>query len=867
MRSRFFRLASFQQALIPANFQHHRLLHKLISVVRRLIVVVVVAGSSALQAQTAAAPQLLTQLPDTLAVIAGETSVGSAFGGLYATVNGLFPMTAQWIKDGRPIGAPTTLVGTAWVSFTISNAQAGDAGDYAVTVSNSAGNVTSRLCRVSVVPPLVITSHPEAITGPEGTRVTLSVSATGPGPLSYQWYRANPNSPIEGGTAGTLTVVLPDQQPIGPGSGYYVRVSNPYQTVTSRTAAALTLRPPVFTLEPPAALQLGSGGTAFLAFECDGTTPLVAQWWLNGNPTPNNATPSSLRINAPLSGETADYSVTVSNAAGMVTSRTCRVTAVPALRIVAQPSNQSVGAGGTIQLSTTATGGFEPLSYQWYFGAVRGYEIPITGGNSPTLIVTNVRPEHTESYFARVTAVGGGWVETANVRVTVTGTMSAPPTFIAQPQNRSVETGSSISLTGHALAAVSYRWTKNGQPLANGNGQVYSLFPAQAADAGTYVLIATNAAGSTSSAPVDVIVTPANGANLSITSAPVSQRAIAGDTVRFSVSAIGANPIRFQWGRNGLALPGETTAGLTIHNVSEAHAGTYSVIASAVGAAVASANATLDVEPPTLRLRNLSVRAFTDSGGKTLIAGFATTGDKTKRLLIRGIGPALGDFGVTGILGDPLLTVANESGATIATAANWSGDASLAAAFARAGAFPLRANSRDAALIVDMPPRPHTVRISSQSGSTGTVLAEVYDLDDNSDGANLINLSSRTIAGNGEQPFVAGFVLAGNGRANLVVRAIGPALRQFGADDALANVSLELHTTVGEKDRVIATNRGWGSSPLLQGAFAQVGAFPLATTPQDAAIVTSLTAGTYTVVVNGLYGSAGAALVEIYLVR
>jgi hypothetical protein len=118
------------------------------------------------------------------------------------------------------------------------------------------------------------------------------------------------------------------------------------------------------------------------------------------------------------------------------------------------------------------------------------------------------------------------------------------------------------------------------------------------------------------------------------------------------------------------------------------------------------------------------------TGANVLAPGFVIGGTEPKRLLIRAVGPGLASFGVEGTLADPRLAIVPLGKTfTVASNDNWDGSASLSAAFARAGAFALPAGSKDAALLVRLPPGGYTVQVSGAGNTTGTALVEIYDLD------------------------------------------------------------------------------------------------------------------------------------------
>jgi hypothetical protein len=101
------------------------------------------------------------------------------------------------------------------------------------------------------------------------------------------------------------------------------------------------------------------------------------------------------------------------------------------------------------------------------------------------------------------------------------------------------------------------------------------------------------------------------------------------------------------------------------------------------------------------------------------------------RVLVRAVGPGLGQFGVAGVLARPSMTLF--SGSTpIASNAGWeagrvAGD--IAAAGSSVGAFPLAAGSSDCAMLVRLEPGIYTVQVGGADGGTGQALVEIYLLD------------------------------------------------------------------------------------------------------------------------------------------
>jgi hypothetical protein len=129
------------------------------------------------------------------------------------------------------------------------------------------------------------------------------------------------------------------------------------------------------------------------------------------------------------------------------------------------------------------------------------------------------------------------------------------------------------------------------------------------------------------------------------------------------------------------------------------------------------------------RLANLSIRGRV-SAGNPLVGGFVIQGTGRKRLLVRAIGPTLGEMGFSEVLADPVLTLYSGS-AVVATNDHWSAAENAAvieAARKLAGTFPLGAESEDAALFVTLPPGAYTMEIRGKEDAGGTALLEIHEI-------------------------------------------------------------------------------------------------------------------------------------------
>lgn len=164
--------------------------------------------------------------------------------------------------------------------------------------------------------------------------------------------------------------------------------------------------------------------------------------------------------------------------------------------------------------------------------------------------------------------------------------------------------------------------------------------------------------------------------------------------------------------------------------------GGYTVHVTGIGSSGQALVEVYEVSGGVTRLVNLSTRANVGTGANIIIPGISIApGAGTRRLLVRAVGPSLGAFGVPGTLADPKLELFSGSN-KIAENDNWGSPfgvvaadaATLAAAFANNGAFPLAAGSRDAALLINLAAGGYTLQVSGVGNTTGAALVEVYDL-------------------------------------------------------------------------------------------------------------------------------------------
>jgi hypothetical protein len=158
----------------------------------------------------------------------------------------------------------------------------------------------------------------------------------------------------------------------------------------------------------------------------------------------------------------------------------------------------------------------------------------------------------------------------------------------------------------------------------------------------------------------------------------------------------------------------------------------------------------------------------------------------------------------------------------------------------------------------------YTCVASNALGSTTSNPATVSVAPTNDIGR-LINISTRSQAGTGQNILIAGFVVGGAGTMGserLLIRGSGPALAAFGVAGTLPDPLLSLYSGT---NAVLGTNDGWGGSSAISSVASAVGAFAWSVpTSNDAALLETLPNGSYTAQIAGGSGDVGVALAEIY---
>jgi len=312
---------------------------------------------------------------------------------------------------------------------------------------------------------------------------------------------------------------------------------------------------------------------------------------------------------------------------------------------------------------------------------------------------------------------------------------------------------------------------------------------------------------------------------------------------------------RFVWGPNPV-IPGSLAIDSTDNLfVADSLSGnvlkfTPSGVRSTFASGVRGYLAVQPTHPAAPTLVNISARGSVETGENVLIGGFIVSGSDSKQVIIRGLGPTLSSFGVSDALQDPTLELHNST-----SMMSFNDDWPSAATAAQVPMNYRPANIRESAFMTTLPPGAYTTVLSGKNGTTGNGLLEVY-----STLSGLSNVSTRGFVGTGDHVLIGGFMSSGgNGSLQVIIRALGPTLTQFGVNGALADPTLAL---VNSNGSVIASNDNWKNT---QREVIQITGFA---PPNDleSAIFATLPNGNYTAILAGKNGETGVGLLDVYKV-
>ncbi len=350
----------------------------------------------------------------------------------------------QWYKNSTVINGATN------ASYKISSVKTNDMGSYTVKVSNSKGSVTSDVAVLTVIMKPTIITQPESQAIKEGNTVTFDVNATG-GDLKYQWKKDG--LPISGATASSYTI---SNVKFSDAGSYEVIVSNSADSVTSETAV-LTIK----TEPEPEVL--------------------------------------SVERSVSVSGNIAYVTLTFANAPkGYFAS----LDEVWYRKDITFSEMSEEGTISEVNNGVKVSWNVFDLSGNYQFPETITYAASVLEGTSTTVRLSGK---------LMITTTEG--VVEADVSGIMSVTFVIPPTapvIVKDLESKTVSERSRVtfSVTATGSEPLLYQWFKNNSLISGVNGSSYTIPFASLNDAGTYMVLVTNAQGAAMSALATLTVTP-----------------------------------------------------------------------------------------------------------------------------------------------------------------------------------------------------------------------------------------------------------------------------------------------------------------------------------------------------------------------
>jgi len=312
-------------------------------------------------------------------------------------------------------------------------------------------------------------------------------------------------------------------------------------------------------ISQPRSLDVIEGQEAVFEVTATGGA-LSYSWRYNGKVIRDETQPRLVIASAQTSNQGA-YVVTVFNSMGSVESIPATLTIINIPLITEHPQNKNLNLGDLLNLNVTATG-TPPLSYQWYKDGA-----PVPGATSPQLTIPDVTEADAGCYTVVVSNAAGK--ATSNpAKVTVKKEPPGTDIYLFNPSL--IHEDGKLYFVFEVRGATIYNvegstdgihWNDAAYTLT-GEGKVKILASQQ------YVFYRALA----ESTPVDIAP--------EIISSPQDVDLFVGDKLDLSVTATGTPPLSYQWYKDGAPVPGATSPQLTIPDVTEADAGSYTVVVS-----------------------------------------------------------------------------------------------------------------------------------------------------------------------------------------------------------------------------------------------------------------------------------------------
>jgi pectin methylesterase-like acyl-CoA thioesterase len=275
-------------------------------------------------------------------------------------------------------------------------------------------------------------------------------------------------------------------------------------------------------------------------------------------------------------------------------------------------TNQTVIAGNNTAISAIVSG-LPAAALQWYSN-----NIPLPGATNASLPLNSVQYAQNGAVYLLVASnIIGALTNSMTLTVIVTPAITGL-------NNQAASIGSTVMIpaTASGVPVPFLQWQFNGNNLSDGptaDGSTISgsstsalnITSAQAADSGTYSLIASNSAGIVTNA---MTLTVSSGTVAPGITGPANQTVVQTSNATFSASVSGLPVPTLQWQTGGTNIPGATNTSLTISNVTYSQNGfVYSLIASNSAGTATNSAALFVLVPPSISQQPTNISVVVNS--------------------------------------------------------------------------------------------------------------------------------------------------------------------------------------------------------------------------------------------------------------
>ncbi len=502
--------------------------------------------------------------------------------------------------------------------LSLSNVDAGDAGNYRCIITGDCGEISSDAASLTVHSPVSINIQPENISVCEGSVAEMNIMATGSN-LSYQWkmngIELTNGGDISGVNSSSLKII--NLTSLNEGA-YTCEVSGSCGSLSS-SAGILLVDENISILHNPVSQNACPGDNIIMSTTADGTN-LTYQWYKNSSLL-SGMTSGNLIISSVSDVNEGDYYAMISNSCGSLGTDIAKLIISLPTVINVQPSNVEVCEGDNGSFKISASG--SDLGYQWLRNG-----IPLSDGGSFT------GTQSSELFFNNVSVADAGTITCSLIGNC--GTINSDPANFTvneniridlQPQNRTVCQGSNVIYEISASGTnLNYQWQFDENNLMGETGNTLILTDVSSINEGNYRCIVTGECGSITSNSASLKVEQA----LNILSGPISQQLCEDNNVSFTVSAKGTN-LSYQWKKNGADMSndahvsGSQSNTLNINNIRISDQAVYSCNISSSCGTSGSPPADLTVYPHTEIITQPTVFNAVENGNASF--SIATEGD------------------------------------------------------------------------------------------------------------------------------------------------------------------------------------------------------------------------------------------------